>query len=317
MAATQVQVHIRSTRSPSSSRTTRATAHSADPGEHHAGGVHLQRRRGLLRRSRARCDLRARHVRVGARAPGLGDDHVARCRRSYRPRGGAERSVPAGRPSAPGSPHARQVPSRPGRQPPRPPAAADDAGTPADVVGGDAARRGAATGPQVRPKNGLDRYFEISARRSTVGRELRGGLTTFFTMAYIVVLNPIILSGAGHQREHAARSPRRRRGHRAGRRRHDDPHGRRRPVPVRAGHRPRHQRDRRGLRGHPAVLARDHGPDRARGPADHGAGAHRLPEGGLRGHPAAAEDRDRGRHRLLPDDHRARRRRHHPARAAR
>ena len=50
MAATQVQVHIRSTRSPSSRRTTRATAHSADPGEHHPRGVHLQRGRGLLRR---------------------------------------------------------------------------------------------------------------------------------------------------------------------------------------------------------------------------------------------------------------------------
>ncbi|TKJ16625.1 permease [Blastococcus sp. CCUG 61487] len=42
----------------------------------------------------------------------------------------------------------------------------------------------------------MDRYFEISARRSTVTREVRGGLTTFFTMAYIVVLNPIILSVA-------------------------------------------------------------------------------------------------------------------------
>ncbi|MGZ4539090.1 MAG: NCS2 family permease [Blastococcus sp.] len=51
-------------------------------------------------------------------------------------------------------------------------------------------------GPRIRPKNGLDRYFQVSARRSTVGRELRGGVTTFFTMAYIVVLNPIILSGA-------------------------------------------------------------------------------------------------------------------------
>jgi AGZA family xanthine/uracil permease-like MFS transporter len=70
-----------------------------------------------------------------------------------------------------------------------------DGGTPADVVAtGSAARR--SDGPRVRPKNGLDRYFEVSARRSTVGRELRGGLTTFFTMAYIVVLNPIILSGA-------------------------------------------------------------------------------------------------------------------------
>jgi adenine/guanine/hypoxanthine permease len=42
----------------------------------------------------------------------------------------------------------------------------------------------------------IDRYFEISARGSTVGRELRGGVVTFFTMAYIIVLNPIILSQA-------------------------------------------------------------------------------------------------------------------------
>jgi adenine/guanine/hypoxanthine permease len=44
------------------------------------------------------------------------------------------------------------------------------------------------------PKNGFDRYFEISARGSTVGREVRGGFATFFTMAYIVVLNPLILA---------------------------------------------------------------------------------------------------------------------------
>jgi AGZA family xanthine/uracil permease-like MFS transporter len=50
-------------------------------------------------------------------------------------------------------------------------------------------------GPTIRPRNGVDRWFGISARRSTVAREVRGGLTTFFTMAYIVVLNPIILSG--------------------------------------------------------------------------------------------------------------------------
>jgi AGZA family xanthine/uracil permease-like MFS transporter len=42
----------------------------------------------------------------------------------------------------------------------------------------------------------LDRYFEISARGSTLGQEIRGGLATFFTMAYIVVLNPLIL-GSG------------------------------------------------------------------------------------------------------------------------
>jgi len=69
-----------------------------------------------------------------------------------------------------------------------------DAGTPADVAAGTRPRR--SEGPRVRPRNGLDRFFQISVRRSTVGREVRGGFTTFFTMAYIVVLNPIILSGA-------------------------------------------------------------------------------------------------------------------------
>src|SRR3954454_24788902 len=42
--------------------------------------------------------------------------------------------------------------------------------------------------------SGLDGYFKLSERGSTIGRELRGGLATFFTMAYIIVLNPIILS---------------------------------------------------------------------------------------------------------------------------
>ncbi|MFG1707534.1 NCS2 family permease [Nonomuraea sp. M3C6] len=40
----------------------------------------------------------------------------------------------------------------------------------------------------------IDRFFAISARGSTVSREVRGGLATFFTMAYIVVLNPIIIA---------------------------------------------------------------------------------------------------------------------------
>ncbi|MFP5372372.1 MAG: NCS2 family permease [Actinomycetes bacterium] len=74
------------------------------------------------------------------------------------------------------------------------PAPAADSGTPADVVAGDGTQPRRSGGPQVRPKNGLDRYFEISGRRSTMTREVRGGFTTFFTMAYIVVLNPIILT---------------------------------------------------------------------------------------------------------------------------
>lgn len=40
----------------------------------------------------------------------------------------------------------------------------------------------------------LDRYFEITKRGSTIGGEVRGGVVTFVAMAYIVILNPIILS---------------------------------------------------------------------------------------------------------------------------
>lgn len=46
----------------------------------------------------------------------------------------------------------------------------------------------------------LDSYFKISQRGSSVLQEVRGGLVTFFTMAYIVALNPLILAttdGAG------------------------------------------------------------------------------------------------------------------------
>lgn len=41
----------------------------------------------------------------------------------------------------------------------------------------------------------LDRYFHISERGSTVATEIRGGVTTFMAMAYILLLNPLILSG--------------------------------------------------------------------------------------------------------------------------
>ena len=47
--------------------------------------------------------------------------------------------------------------------------------------------------------SGIDRFFKITERGSTVGREVRGGLVTFFTMAYIIVLNPLIL-GFAHRR---------------------------------------------------------------------------------------------------------------------
>ena len=45
----------------------------------------------------------------------------------------------------------------------------------------------------VAQRSGLDRYFKITERGSSVSREIRGGLVTFFSMCYIVVLNPLII----------------------------------------------------------------------------------------------------------------------------
>ncbi|MDK8451044.1 NCS2 family permease [Corynebacterium mastitidis] len=39
----------------------------------------------------------------------------------------------------------------------------------------------------------LDRYFHITERGSSIATEVRAGVVTFFAMAYIVVLNPLIL----------------------------------------------------------------------------------------------------------------------------
>ncbi len=39
----------------------------------------------------------------------------------------------------------------------------------------------------------IDSYFRITERGSTLAQEVRGGIVTFLTMAYIIVLNPIIL----------------------------------------------------------------------------------------------------------------------------
>ncbi len=52
------------------------------------------------------------------------------------------------------------------------------------------------------PRGWLDRFFSITRRGSTVGREVRGGVATFIAMSYIVVLNPLVLGygpdGAGN-----------------------------------------------------------------------------------------------------------------------
>ncbi|MGL4771984.1 MAG: NCS2 family permease [Clostridium sp.] len=47
-------------------------------------------------------------------------------------------------------------------------------------------------------KNGLiDNYFEVSKKGSTIKTEMVAGITTFMTMAYILIVNPSILSAAG------------------------------------------------------------------------------------------------------------------------
>jgi AGZA family xanthine/uracil permease-like MFS transporter len=44
-----------------------------------------------------------------------------------------------------------------------------------------------------RPGGAVDSFFDVTERGSTIGREVRGGFTTFFAMSYIVVLNPLII----------------------------------------------------------------------------------------------------------------------------
>ena len=43
-------------------------------------------------------------------------------------------------------------------------------------------------------RGGLDGFFKLSERGSSVGAEVKAGLTTFLVMAYIIFLNPLILS---------------------------------------------------------------------------------------------------------------------------
>jgi AGZA family xanthine/uracil permease-like MFS transporter len=46
-------------------------------------------------------------------------------------------------------------------------------------------------------RNMLDRYFKVSEAGSTIGTEVRGGLTNFLVMSYILVVNAVILANAG------------------------------------------------------------------------------------------------------------------------
>ena len=49
--------------------------------------------------------------------------------------------------------------------------------------------------PAQQQVSGIDKFFHITERGSNIKSEIRGGFVTFLSMVYILVLNPIILSG--------------------------------------------------------------------------------------------------------------------------
>ena len=158
----------------------------------------------------------------------------------------------------------------------------------------------------------LDRYFDITARGSSIPTEIRGGAATFLTMAYILFVNPQILGSVAA------------------------PGGVKLPfdqlLTVTAlvaavatlamgiyGRYPFALAAGLGINAFVAfsLVGADRlswpdamGVDRRRGPGHHGAGPRRLPRGGHQRHPPRPQARHRDRHRPLHHDHRAGRRRH-------
>ncbi len=57
----------------------------------------------------------------------------------------------------------------------------------------------ATTAPGPSP-NPLDRFFHLTERGTSAGREMLAGATTFAAMAYIIAVNPAIMSNAGMDR---------------------------------------------------------------------------------------------------------------------
>ena len=43
----------------------------------------------------------------------------------------------------------------------------------------------------------MEKFFKLKENGTTVSREIIAGLTTFFAMAYIIVVNPGVLSASG------------------------------------------------------------------------------------------------------------------------
>jgi AGZA family xanthine/uracil permease-like MFS transporter len=53
------------------------------------------------------------------------------------------------------------------------------------------------TNPPPTPASALDRFFDLPAHGSSLKKEFIGGLTTFAAMAYVLAINPMILSKTG------------------------------------------------------------------------------------------------------------------------
>ena len=43
----------------------------------------------------------------------------------------------------------------------------------------------------------MEKLFKLQERQTTISKEIIGGVTTFLAMAYILAVNPSILSGSG------------------------------------------------------------------------------------------------------------------------
>ena len=43
----------------------------------------------------------------------------------------------------------------------------------------------------------ISRFFELPQHQTSIRQEVIGGLTTFLTMAYIIIVNPSVLSETG------------------------------------------------------------------------------------------------------------------------
>jgi len=45
--------------------------------------------------------------------------------------------------------------------------------------------------------NGIRKFFKLEENNTTITKEVVAGLTTFFTMVYIIFVNPNLLSDSG------------------------------------------------------------------------------------------------------------------------